>query len=78
VRVGIHTGVSSVAEMQYNSAAARIVYGGPCVAVCKAVADLAHGGQVLLSGAARAQLEEAVHHHNGGRPAGTLVGVLQS
>ncbi|KXZ46830.1 hypothetical protein GPECTOR_40g564 [Gonium pectorale] len=73
VRVGIHTGVSSEAEVVYNAASARVVFSGPCVATCKAVADLAHGGQIFLSDAARAALEAATHHHNGGRPAGTLM-----
>ncbi|KAG2436425.1 hypothetical protein HXX76_006729 [Chlamydomonas incerta] len=73
VRVGIHTGVNSAAEMQYNAASARIVYGGPCVATCKAIADFANGGQIFLSAAAKEQLDEAVHHHNGGKPPGILV-----
>ncbi|KAG2454614.1 hypothetical protein HYH02_000455 [Chlamydomonas schloesseri] len=73
VRVGIHTGVSSAAEMQYNAASARIVYGGPCVAMCKAIADYANGGQIFLSAAAKEQLDEAVHRHNGGKPPGILM-----
>ncbi|KAG2484649.1 hypothetical protein HYH03_016602 [Edaphochlamys debaryana] len=73
VRVGIHAGVASDAEMQYNAASARITYSGACVATCKAVADMAHGGQIFLSGAAKEQLAEAMHRHNGGRPYNSLM-----
>ncbi|GIL66409.1 hypothetical protein Vafri_19932 [Volvox africanus] len=72
VRVGISVAVPTAAELQYNAAAARMVYGGPCVAACKALADLAHGGQVFLSARAH-QVLAAECQGLGGKPPGTMV-----
>ncbi|GIL81565.1 hypothetical protein Vretifemale_10571, partial [Volvox reticuliferus] len=70
--VGISVTVPTAAELQYNAAAARMVYGGPCVAACKALADLAHGGQVFLSARAHEALA-AECQGLGGKPPGTMV-----
>ncbi|GLI60932.1 hypothetical protein VaNZ11_003168 [Volvox africanus] len=72
VRVGISVAIPTAAELQYNATAARMVYGGPCVAACKALADLAHGGQVFLSARAHQALA-AECQGLGGKPPGTMV-----
>ncbi|GFR48374.1 hypothetical protein Agub_g10264 [Astrephomene gubernaculifera] len=79
VRVGISVAVPTDAELRYNAAAARMVYGGACVAACKALADLAHGGQVFLSAAAHRALA-LENQGSGGRLPGTMVlqvGILE-
>eukprot|EP00198_Chlamydomonas_reinhardtii_P000610 XP_001689945.1 predicted protein [Chlamydomonas reinhardtii] len=52
VRMGLHSGVASEAEVTHNRASARTVYSGEGAAVVRAVADSAQGGMVLLSEAA--------------------------
>ncbi|GLC40308.1 hypothetical protein PLESTM_001047100 [Pleodorina starrii] len=49
VRMGLHCGISSAAEVQYNRASGRIVYPGPTLQLAKAVADAGHGGQITLT-----------------------------
>ncbi|GLI70646.1 hypothetical protein VaNZ11_015578, partial [Volvox africanus] len=73
VRVGISWALPSASELQYNTAAARMVYGGPCVAACKALADMAHGGQVLMSETAKEQLDLECGGTGSGRPSGTMI-----
>ncbi|GIL82614.1 hypothetical protein Vretifemale_11484, partial [Volvox reticuliferus] len=73
VRVGISWALPSASELQYNAAAARMVYGGPCVATCKALADMAHGGQVVMNEAAKDQLDFEGGGTGSGRPSGTMI-----
>ncbi|KXZ55389.1 hypothetical protein GPECTOR_3g515 [Gonium pectorale] len=73
VRVGISWAVPSAAELQYNTAAARMVYGGPCVAAAKALADMAAGGQVVMSAGALAELEAECGAGPGGKPPGAMI-----
>ncbi|KXZ44953.1 hypothetical protein GPECTOR_60g730 [Gonium pectorale] len=73
VRVGISWALPSAAELQRNAAAARMVYSGPCVAAAKGLADMAGGGQVVLSGEALAQLEAECGAGLGGRLAGAML-----
>ncbi|KAG2484650.1 hypothetical protein HYH03_016603 [Edaphochlamys debaryana] len=47
--------------------------GGACVAAAKAVADMAAGGQVVLSGASVRQLELECGPGGGGKPSGVMV-----
>ncbi|KAG2495779.1 hypothetical protein HYH03_006024 [Edaphochlamys debaryana] len=77
VRVGVTCARLTAAELQYNTAAARMVLGGPALAAAKALADLAHGGQVLLSCRAHEQLREELPGSNG-RPSGVLLLKLAS
>ncbi|KAG2495776.1 hypothetical protein HYH03_006021 [Edaphochlamys debaryana] len=72
VRVGVTCARLTDAGLQYNTAAARMVLGGPALAAAKALADLAHGGQVLLSCRAHEQLREELPGSNG-RPSGVLL-----
>ncbi|KAG2495777.1 hypothetical protein HYH03_006022 [Edaphochlamys debaryana] len=72
VRVGVTCARLTAAELQYNTAAARMVLGGPALAAAKALADLAHGGQVLMSCRAHEQLREELPGSNG-RPSGVLL-----
>ena len=46
VRMGINTGHCLVS---HNAASARFTFSGDVLQLTKAVADAAHGGQVLLS-----------------------------
>ncbi|KXZ50222.1 hypothetical protein GPECTOR_17g859 [Gonium pectorale] len=73
VRVGITWAVPSASELQYNAASARMVYGGRCVAAAKAIADVAAGGQVLLSGAALERWEAEGGAGAGARTFGSMV-----
>ena len=63
VRVGMWAVPSlSPAELGHNAAAARLVVGGPCLAAAKALADMAHGGQVLLAGATEGALQQELRY----------------
>ncbi|KAG2426057.1 hypothetical protein HXX76_013247 [Chlamydomonas incerta] len=63
VRVGMWAVPSlSPAELRHNAAAARLVVGGPSLAAAKALADMAHGGQVLLAGAAEGVLQAELRY----------------
>ncbi|KXZ42640.1 hypothetical protein GPECTOR_128g543 [Gonium pectorale] len=62
VRMGLHSGVASEAELTYNRASARTVYSGDCASIVRAVADSAQGGMVLLSDTSLEVLDlEAAH-----------------
>ncbi|EFJ41253.1 hypothetical protein VOLCADRAFT_119755 [Volvox carteri f. nagariensis] len=65
VRMGMHSGLSETTDMaQLNRTANRMQYTGVGLSMAKAVADCAHGGQVLMSEAAFTQL--AVESLRGG------------
>ncbi|MEW5319087.1 MAG: hypothetical protein WDW38_010258 [Sanguina aurantia] len=49
VRMGLHTGIHSDADVTYNKAAARMQYSGDILVHSKAVSDCAAGGMILLS-----------------------------
>lgn len=49
VRMGLHTGIHSDADVTYNKAAARMQYSGDILVQSKAVSDCAAGGMILLS-----------------------------
>lgn len=49
VRVGMHSGITSESELQYNRASARVVYAGQALQLAKSVADAAHGGCITLT-----------------------------
>lgn len=50
VRLGLHTGISSAADVIENKVSGRVEYAGVPLALAKAVSDAGHGGMVLLSG----------------------------
>ncbi|GIL47993.1 hypothetical protein Vafri_4714 [Volvox africanus] len=57
VRMGMHSGLSDITDLaQLNRTANRMQYTGTGLSMAKAVADCAHGGQVLISQAAFTQL----------------------
>ncbi|KXZ46692.1 hypothetical protein GPECTOR_41g656 [Gonium pectorale] len=49
VRMGMHSGVASEAEVQYNRASGRVVYPGRSLQLAKAVSDAGRGGQTTLT-----------------------------
>ncbi|GLI69572.1 hypothetical protein VaNZ11_014230, partial [Volvox africanus] len=57
VRMGMHSGLSDITDLaQLNRTANRMQYTGVGLSMAKAVADCAHGGQVLISQSAFTQL----------------------
>ncbi|GFR41382.1 hypothetical protein Agub_g2065 [Astrephomene gubernaculifera] len=56
VRMGLHSGVPSVADVGCNEASGRIAYSGNPLRLAKAVSDAANGGMILLSETALQQL----------------------
>lgn len=55
VRMGIHAGLGH-GEAVHNRTAGRMQYTGAVMAAAKDVADGAHGGMVLMTGAAKARV----------------------
>ncbi|EFJ46766.1 hypothetical protein VOLCADRAFT_92910 [Volvox carteri f. nagariensis] len=66
VRMGLHCGITSAAEVQYNRASGRIVYPGPTLQLTKAVADAGHGGQITVTARVQHAATGIVNHHLGG------------
>jgi hypothetical protein len=54
VRVGIHTGVADVVEI--NPVTRRYTYGGRVAKIAKLVSDTPSGGQIVMSGDSLAQI----------------------
>ncbi|KAG2438813.1 hypothetical protein HXX76_005354 [Chlamydomonas incerta] len=57
VRMGLHTGVASAAEVTVNATSGRTQYSGDCITWAKHVSDTAHGGMVVFGEATRQRLD---------------------
>ncbi|GFR44062.1 hypothetical protein Agub_g5222 [Astrephomene gubernaculifera] len=56
VRIGLHSGVRHMTDLQYSEVAARWKYSGEILAAAKAVSDAANGGDVFISAACLSRL----------------------
>ncbi len=89
VRVGLHSGIRDVQDAVLNKTTGRVQYGGQPLALAKAVADVGHGGMVLLTQAScellpAAQLRQAgvllamgLNHLDKSAAPGEAIGVYQ-
>lgn len=59
VRMGLHSHVTTPADLTRNDACGRVQYSGSLLRLAKAVSDVGQGGMVLLSQAARDALQQA-------------------